>query len=102
MIQLHDSITVRSTRVGSGRPDDMTVPAHVYTVSGSNPREPLRLGLMVSELRAMVGPLPRQIEPGTDRIVHDGLEYHVDGPPMGRYRRGRLHHWTINLRRATG
>lgn len=101
-MMLHDKVTITSTLTGSKRPDDMTVPAHVYTVSGSNPREPLRLGLMVSELRAMVGPLPRQIEPGTDRVIHHGQEYRVDGPPMGRYRRGRLHHWTINLRRATG
>ncbi len=101
-LQLHDRVTITSQRTDSDRPEDMTVPAHVYTLSGENPREPDRPYLMVSVLRAIVGPLPREVEPSQDRLVHHGTEYRIDGPPMGRYRRGRLHHWTINLERITG
>lgn len=101
--QLHDSITIRSTvPEGPSRPEDMTVPAHVYTLSGANPREPDRPFLMVSSLRAIVGPLPRELDPAYDRVDHHGTEYRIDGPAMGRYRRGRLHHWTMNLERITG
>lgn len=102
-MMLWDEVTVRSRLTGSERPDDMTVPAHVYTVSGSNPAEPNRPGLMVHVLRAIIGPgAPRAVEPANDDVIHDGTAYRVDGPPMGRYRRGRLHHWTINLERVTG
>lgn len=102
-MMLWDEVTVRSRLTGGERPDDMTVPAHVYTVSGSNPTEPNRPGLMVHVLRAIIGPdAPRAVEPANDDVIHDGTTYRVDGPPMGRHRRGRLHHWTINLERVTG
>ena len=101
-LQLHDTITITSTLTGSGRPEDMTVRAHVYTLSGENPAEPNRPYLMVSQLRAMVAPLPREVDPAYDRVVHHGTTYKIDGPPMGRYRRGKVHHWTINLERITG
>lgn len=102
-MMLWDQVTVRSRREDAGRPADMTVPAHVYTVSGTNPREPDRLSMMVHELRAIIGPdLPRPIDPASDDVVHQGTAYRVNGPPMGRYRRGVLHHWTVNLERITG
>lgn len=100
--QLRDTVTIRSERTGSARPEDMTVPAHVYTVSGANPREPNRPALMVASLRAIVGPTPRPVDPSQDRVVHHGTVYRIDGPPMGRYRHGKIHHWTIELVRATG
>ena len=50
----------------------------------------------------MVAPLPREVDPYYDRVVHHGTTYKIDGPPMGRYRRGKVHHWTINLERITG
>lgn len=100
--QLHDQITVTSSTVGPDRPDDMTVPAHVYTMSGVNPAERNRPGLLVASLRAIIGPTPRAVDPIDDRVIHHGTEYRIDGPPMGRYRRGKLHHWTINLERVTG
>ena len=101
-LQLHDTITITSTLAGGGRPEDMTVRAHVYTLSGANPAEPNRPALMVSQLRAMVAPLPRELDTFYDRVEHHGTEYRIDGPAMGRYRRGRLHHWTISLERTTG
>lgn len=100
--QLRDSITIRSSLTGTGRPADMTVPAHVYTLSSANPRDSQRLYIEVTTLRAIVGPLPRPVDSSNDRVVHRGTEYKMDGPPLGRYRRGRLHHWTINLERITG
>lgn len=100
--QLKDTVTIRSERTGSDRPDDMTLRAHVYTVSGSNPREPNRPGLLVESLRAIVGPPPRPISPAEDLVEHHGTVYQITGPPMGRYRNGRLHHWTIELERTTG
>ena len=102
-MMLWDEVTVRSRLTGANRPPDMTVPAHVYTVSGSNPWEPNRPGIMVHELRAVIGPdAPRAVDPANDDVIHKGTPYRVNGPPMGRYRRGRLHHWTINLERTTG
>lgn len=100
--QLKDTVTVRSQIAGSGRPEDMTLRAHVYTISGSNPREPNRPGLLVSALRVIVGPTPRPIDPVEDRVEHHGIVYWIAGPPMGRYRNGRLHHWTVELERTTG
>lgn len=100
--QLRDRVTIRSELSGSGRPEDMTVRAHVHTVSGANPRQANRPGLMIQELRVIVGPTPRPVDPVNDRIVHHGTEYRIDGPPMGRYRNGTIHHWTINLERSTG
>lgn len=101
-LQLHDRVTIRSTLTGSGRPEDMTVRAHVYTVSGTNPAEPNRPDLMVTTLRVIVGPTPRPVVATSDVVEHHGTAYRIDGPPMGRYRRGKLHHWTINLERTTG
>ena len=102
-MMLWDQVTVRSRLSGGGRPDDMTVPAHVYTVSGSNPTEPNRPGLIVDVLRVIIGPdAPRAVDPVNDDVIHKGTAYRIGGPPMGRYRRGRLHHWTINLERITG
>ena len=102
-MMLWDEVTVRSRLTGAERPDDMTVPAHVYTVSGSNPFEPNRPGIMVHVLRAIIGAdAPRAVDPVNDDVVHKGTTYRVDGPPMGRYRRGRLHHWTSNRERTTG
>lgn len=102
-MMLRDEVTVRSRLTGSSRPDDMTVPAHVYTLSGSNPAEPNRPGLMVHALRAIIGPdVPRPVDPAADDVIHKGTVYRIDGPPMGRYQRGELHHWTINLERITG
>ncbi len=98
-LHLHDSITISSSLTGTGRPADVTVPAHVYTLSGANSDDPFKPFLTVSVLRAIVGPTPRPIEPATDEVVHHGTTYRIDGPPMGRYRRGKLHHWTINLER---
>lgn len=102
-MMLWDQVTVRSRLTGDQRPEDMTVPAHVYTLSGSNPAEPNRLDMLVHVLRAIIGPdAPRAVDPVNDDVIHQGTAYRVDGPPMGRYRRGRLHHWTINLERITG
>ena len=102
-MMLWDRVTITSRLTGSERPADMTVPAHVYTVSGTNPWEPNRPGVMVHSLRAMVGPdLPRPVDPTSDDVVHKGTAYRLDGPPMGRYKRGALHHWTLNLERTTG
>ena len=102
-MMLWDQVTVRSRISGGGRPDDMIVPAHVYTVSGSNPTEPNRPGLIVDVLRVIIGPdAPRAVDPVNDDVIHRGTTYRIGGPPMGRYRRGRLHHWTINLERITG
>lgn len=101
-LPLHDQITIVSTKVGGDRPDDMTVPAHVYAVSGTSPRDQNRPGILVTELRAMTGPLPRPIDAPNDDVQHHGDTYRIDGPPLGRYRRGRLHHWTITLERVTG
>lgn len=102
-MMLWDALTVSSRLTGSGRPADMTVSAHVFTVSGSNPFEPNRPGLMIEVLRAILAPdLPRAIDWTSDDVVHKGTTYRVDGPPMGRYQHGRLHHWTINLKRSDG
>ena len=101
-MMLHDKVTITSTRTGAERPDDMTVPAHVHTVSATGDYTTTRPGAMVQQLRVIIGPTPRAIAPATDRVVHHGTTYRIDGPPMGRYRRGRLHHWTINLERKTG
>lgn len=101
-LQLRDRVTITSTVVGSGRPEDVTVRAHVYTVSGTAPWEANRPGLLVDELRVMIGPLDRELDPLTDRVIHHGTTYPMNGRPMGRYRHGRLHHWTINLERTTG
>lgn len=102
-MMLWDEVTVSSRLAGAGRPDDMTVPAHVYTVSGSNPADPNRPGILVHQLRAIIGSAaPRAIDPVNDDVIHKGTAYRMDGPPMGRYRRGRLHHWTLNLERTTG
>lgn len=102
-MMLWDQVTVRSRLTGDGRPDDMTVAAHVYTLSGANPAEANRLDMLVHVLRAIIGPdAPRAVDPVNDDVIHQGITYRVDGPPMGRYRRGRLHHWTINLERITG
>lgn len=101
-MQLHDSVTIVSTLTGAERPDDMTVPAHVHTVSASGDYSAIVPGALVHQLRAMVGPTPRPITPATDHVVHHGRTYRIDGPPMGRYRRGRLHHWTLNLERFSG
>lgn len=100
--QLRDHVTIASSTTGSTRPEDMTVRAHVYTVSGSNPFEPNRPGLMVTELRCIIEPTMREIQPATDIVTHHGTEYWIEGPPMGRYRHGKLHHWTLNLVRTTG
>lgn len=101
-LQLHDRVTITSTITGSARPEDVTVRAHVYTVSGTAPYEANRPGLLVDSLRVIIGPLARPLDPITDRVIHRGITYPMDGRPMGRYRRGRLHHWTINLERTTG
>ena len=102
-MMLWDQVTVRSRLTGAERPDDMTVPAHVYTVSGTNPEYPYRPGMMVHSLRAIIGPdTPRAVDPVNDDVIHKGTTYRIDGPPMGRYRRGQVHHWTINLERITG
>lgn len=102
--QLRDRVSVRSTLTGSERPDDMDgIPAMVFTIDASNPMEPNRPGLLVTRLRAMLpGTLPRPVDPNNDRVTHDGREYRLDGEPMGRYRRGKIHHWTLNLERTTG
>ena len=102
MMMLHDRVTITSTLTGDGRPDDMTVPAHVHTVSATGDYTTTRPGAMVQQLRVIIGATPRPIAPATDQVVHHGTTYRIDGPPMGRYRRGRLHHWTINLERTTG
>src|SRR5699024_5861838 len=102
-MMLWDEVTVRSRLTGDQRPDDMTVPAHVYTVSGTNPEYPYRPGMMVHSLRAIIGPdTPRAVDPVNDDVIHKGTAYRIDGPPMGRYRRGQVHHWTINPERITG
>lgn len=98
--QLRDRVTITSSIAGAERPEDMTVPAHVYTISGNNPREPDRLYLMVSVLRAIIAPTPRPIDPVSDTVTHQGTAYRIDGPPLGRYRNGRIHHWTLNLERT--
>lgn len=99
--QLRDTITLVSTLQGSGRPEDVEVPAHVFTVSSVDSADPLRPSLVLEKLRCMIGPVPgRTPDPAYDRIVHKGIEYKMDGAPMGRYRRGKIHHWTINLERA--
>lgn len=100
---LRDEVTISSRLSGSGRPDDITVPAHVFTVSGSNPYEPNRPGLLVEVLRVIVGPdMPRAVDWTSDDVAHKGTTYRMNGAPMGRYQHGRLHHWTINLERMTG
>lgn len=99
-LHLHDSITISSSLTGAGRPADMTVPAHVYTLSSAKPGDSQQLYVEVTSLRAMVGPLPRPVDSINDRVTHRGTEYRIEGPPLGRYRRGRLHHWTINLERV--
>src|SRR5699024_11256652 len=61
-MMLWDEVTVRSRLTGDQRPDDMTVPAHVYTVSGTNPAYPHRPGMMGHSLRASIGPdTPRAV-----------------------------------------
>lgn len=102
MLLLHDRVTISSTLTGGARPPDVTVKAHVYSVSGAAPYEPNRPGLLVDSLRVIVGPDVRELDPITDRVIHRGTTYPMDGRPMARYRRGRLHHWTINLERTTG
>ena len=101
-LQLHDRVTITSTLTGTARPEDVTVRAHVYTVSGTAPYEANRPGLLVDTLRVIIGPLDRELDPLTDRVIHRGTTYPMDGRPMGRYRRGKLHHWTINVERTTG
>lgn len=101
--QLRDRITLVSTLEGSGRPDDVDLPAHVFTVSSVDSGDSTRPHLVVEKLRCMIGPIPgRDPDTGYDRIIHKGTEYQIDGAPMGRYRNGNIHHWTINLKRATG
>lgn len=101
--QLRDTITLVSTLEGSGRPEDVDLPAHVFTVSSADRAEAGRPYLVVEQLRCMIGPVPgRTPDSAYDRIVHKGTEYRIDGAPMGRYRNGKIHHWTINLERATG
>lgn len=102
MIRLPDRVTIRSTLTGDGRPEDQTVRAHVFTLSGTAPTEANRPFVLVASLRCIIGPGAREVSPSTDRIIHHGTEYRVDGPPMGRYRAGKLHHWTLNLERITG
>lgn len=101
-LRLHDEVTIVSTLTGSARPADLTVRAHVYWVSGAAPYERNRPGLLVDALRVIVGPLPRELNPTSDRVMHHGIEYNIDGRPMVRYRRGKVHHLTINLERTTG
>lgn len=101
-LQLHERVTIRSKLSGPGRPEDVTVRAHVYSVSGTAPSEPNRPGLLVDSLRVIIGPLGRELDPINDQVVHRGITYPMDGRPMGRYQRGKLHHWTINLERVTG
>src|SRR5699024_7984037 len=102
-MMLWDEVTVRSRLTGDQRPDDMTVPAHVYTVSGTNPEYPYRPGMMVHSLRATIGPdPPAAVARANDDKTQGGPAPRIDGPPMGRYRRGQVHHWTINLERITG
>lgn len=101
-LQLHDRVTIRSTLTGPARPADMTVRAHVYWVSAATPWEPNRPGLIVDSLRAILAPLPRDLEFTTDRVTHHGTEYRINGSPMVRYRRGKVHHVTINLERTDG
>lgn len=100
-LQLHDRVTITSTLTGSDRPGDVTVRAHVYTVSSVNPDEDMSVGYLVEQLRAIIGPPPRELDPNTDRVVHRGVTYPMDGRPMARYRRGKLHHLTINLERTS-
>lgn len=101
--QLHDTVTIRSKKIGSGRPEDMTLPAHVYSVDGANPTQANRPGLLVTQLRALIpGKLARPLDAVNDQVVHHGTVYNMDGPPLGRYRRGKVHHWTINLERVDG
>lgn len=102
---LRDEVTFRSRLISEDatRPKDMTVPAMVYTVTGEHPLETNRPGLLVRELRAIVpGELPRPIDPVNDDCIHKGYAYRVDGPPLGRYRAGRIHHWTVNLWQSEG
>lgn len=100
--QLRDRVTITSTLTGEGRPEDQTVRAHVFTLSGTAPTEATRPFALVAALRCIIGPEAREVDPNRDRIVHHGTEYRVDGPPMGRYRNGKIHHWTLNLERITG
>lgn len=101
--QLRDEVTIRSRRTGPGGTDDMTLRAHVYSVDGVNPTEPNRPGLLVTQLRVLVpGKLERPLDASQDDVIHHGTVYRMDGPPMGRYRRGKVHHWTIKLERVDG
>ena len=102
-MMLWDQVTVRSRLTGDQRPDDMTIPAHVYTLSGANPAESNRLDMLVHALRAIIGPdAPRAVDPVNDDVIHQGTTYRVDGPPLGRYRRGRRPPGPLNRERATG
>lgn len=101
--QLQDTVTIRSRSTGTGRPEDMTVPAHVYSVDGANPTLANRPGLLVTQLRALIpGNLSRPLDASNDDVVHHGTAYKMDGPALARYRRGKVHHWTINLENVTG
>lgn len=102
--QLRDRVDIRSKLTGSSRPEDMAdVRAHVFTLTGAEgSSDPTRPYLLVESLRMIVGPTARPIDPVNDVVTHHGTDYSPDGPPMGRYRNGRIHHWTVNLRRTTG
>lgn len=95
---LHDAITI----VRSQQPEDegVTVPASVYfTTTGVSATSGSLFA--TEQLRAIVRTLPRDLTPTADAVFWRGTRYTLDGAPMPRMKRGRVHHYTIPLQRTT-
>lgn len=98
---LGDQVTVQAT-TGTAQPGQFDTSAYVYWASSVEHVTELAGVQAVTTLRAILpAQLPRELSTSTDRILWRGDSYRIIGEPMARMRRGRVHHWTINLERIS-
>lgn len=94
-MRLRDSIVYRSERGG-----DTTLRARVSaktitrSVDGADARS-------IADYSIITRDEPPVSNWERDRVVWQGLELFLDGPPMPRMRGGQVHHYTIGARSIT-
>ena len=77
------------------------VPAHVGSASGSSPFESSwGTSVSLTELRAIIPPVEFNDDAWATSVTWRGIAYDIDAK-LPIHRGGRLHHWTMSLKRAT-